>query len=89
MKIKTGFKLRTIVGEHIITGEGVERVNFNKIITLNETAVYLWENLVGKEFTEDDVVKLLTDEYEVTEEVARKDVQTLLSKWEEAGLLDN
>lgn len=88
MKIKTGFKLRTIVGEHIITGEGVERVNFNKIITLNETAVYLWENLVGKEFTEDDVVKLLTDEYEVTEEVARKDVQTLLSKWEEAGLLD-
>ncbi|MBR4438042.1 MAG: PqqD family protein [Bacteroidales bacterium] len=88
MKIKTGFKLRTIVGEHIITGEGVERVNFNKIITLNETAVYLWENLVGKEFTEDDVVKLLTDEYEVTEEVARKDVQNLLSKWEEAGLLD-
>ncbi|MBO4692175.1 MAG: PqqD family protein [Bacteroidales bacterium] len=88
MKIKTGFKLRTIVGEHIITGEGVERVNFNKIITLNETAVYLWENLVGKEFTEDDVVKLLTDEYEVTEEVARKDVKTLLSKWEEAGLLD-
>ena len=88
MKIKTGFKLRTIVGEHLITGEGVERVNFNKIITLNETAVYLWENLVGKEFTEDDVVKLLTDEYEVTEEVARKDVQNLLSKWEEAGLLD-
>ena len=88
MKIKSGFKLRTIVGEHIITGEGVERVNFNKIITLNETAVYLWENLVGKEFTEDDVVKLLTDEYEVTEEVARKDVQNLLSKWEEAGLLD-
>lgn len=88
MKIKTGFKLRTIVGEHIITGEGVERVNFNKIITLNETAVYLWENLVGKEFTEDDVVKLLTDEYEVTEEVARKDVKNLLSKWEEAGLLD-
>lgn len=88
MKIKTGFKLRTIVGEHIITGEGVERVNFNKIITLNETAVYLWENLVGKEFTEDDAVKLLTDEYEVTEEIARKDVKNLLSKWEEAGLLD-
>jgi len=88
MKIKTGFKLRTIVGEHIITGEGVERVNFNKIITLNDTAVYLWENLVGKEFTEDDVVKLLTDEYEVTEEIARKDVKNLLSKWEEAGLLD-
>ncbi|MBP5228997.1 MAG: PqqD family protein [Bacteroidales bacterium] len=88
MKIKTGFKLRTIVGEHIITGEGVERVNFNKIITLNDTAVYLWENLVGKEFTEDDVVTLLTDEYEVTEEIARKDVKNLLSKWEEAGLLD-
>lgn len=88
MIIKTGFKLRTIVGEHIITGEGVERVNFNKIITLNDTAVYLWENLVGKEFTEDDVVTLLTDEYEVTEEIARKDVKNLLSKWEEAGLLD-
>ena len=35
MKIKEGFKLRTIVGEHIVTGEGLSQVNFNKIISLN------------------------------------------------------
>ena len=51
MKIKEGFLLRELCGEHIVTAEGLENINFNKLISLNETAAFLWKALIGKEFT--------------------------------------
>ena len=81
MKIKDGFTLRTICGEHIVIGEGLAQVNFNKMLSLNGSAAYLWEQLKGKEFTEEDAVKLLTDKYDVTPERALEDVKKLLEEW--------
>ena len=53
MKIKEGFILRTICGEHIVVGEGLAQVNFNKMLSLNESAAYLWKEAEGKEFTQE------------------------------------
>ena len=55
---------------------------------MNETSAYLWENIQGKEFTCDDLVKLLTEEYEVDEKTARKDVDVLVGTWKDAGIID-
>lgn len=88
MKLVEGFKLRKLGREYIVVGEGLKQVNFNKMISLNETAAYLWEEVAGKEFTKEDLVKLLLDRYEVDEETATKDVETLLGKWVEAGLAE-
>lgn len=87
MKIKEGFELRTICGENIIISHGVENINFTQIITLNESAVSVWNALVNKEFDIDDVVKVLTDEYDVQEEVARKDAEELVENWKTIGLV--
>ena len=38
-------------GENIVAAEGLEHINFNKLISLNESAAYLWSELCGKEFT--------------------------------------
>ena len=43
MKQKKGFVLRDVCGEKAIIGEGIEAVNFNKLIGLNDTAAWLWE----------------------------------------------
>ena len=40
MKIKNGFVLREMCGESIVTAEGMENINFNKLISLNSTAQY-------------------------------------------------
>ena len=88
MKIKKGFVLRQLLGEYVVTGEGLERVNFNKIISLNATAAYLWEQVQDKDFTIEDLANLLTDKYEVSAETALKDSQTLADSWKEAGLID-
>ena len=55
MKIKNGFILREMCGEHIVAAEGLEHINFNKLISLNSTAAFLWEALVGKEFTDEQM----------------------------------
>jgi hypothetical protein len=88
MKIKDGFTLRTICGEHIVIGEGLAQVNFNKMLSLNGSAAYLWEQLKGKEFTEEDAVKLLTDKYEVTPERALEDVKKLLEEWKKQDVVE-
>ena len=46
------------------------------------------ENIEGKEFTEKELVDLLTAEYEVDEATARQDVATMLQQWTEAGMLE-
>lgn len=88
MKIKEGFTLRTICGEHIVIGEGLAQVNFNKMLSLNGSAAYLWEQLKGKEFTEEDAVQLLTDKYDVTPERALEDVKKLLEEWKNQGVME-
>ena len=80
MRIKEGFTLRSICGEHVIVGEGLEQVNFNKIISLNDSAAWLFEQLQGKEFDERTVTYLLQQHYIVAEEQACTDSSRILKK---------
>lgn len=88
MKFIEGFKLRRLGREYFVVGEGLAQVNFNKMISLNATAGYLWETLHGKDFTVDDMVKALLEKYEVTEELARTDSEKLAEDWVNAGLVE-
>ena len=88
MKIKKGFELRKICGENIVIAHGVENIDFTKIITLNESAAFIWQQVEGKEFTEADMVQILLDEYEVEELQAQADVKTLAESWKQAGLVE-
>ena len=86
MRIKDGFTLRTICGEHVVIGEGLAQVSFNKMLSLNATAAYLWEQVQGKDFTVEDLVTLLTDKYEVSADQARQDALKLVQVWQEQGV---
>lgn len=87
MKAKSGFNLRTVCGENIIVAEGEENIDFSNIISMNESSAYLWKNIQGKEFTHEDLAKLLTEEYEVDEATALKDVKALTDLWNQAGII--
>lgn len=88
MKIKKGFTLRNVCGENIVVAEGKENIDFTKIISMNESSAYLWKNIEDKEFTADDLCKLLTDEYDVTEDTAQQDAKAIAKKWIEAGIAE-
>ena len=88
MKAKPGFNLREVGGENIIVAEGEENIDFSNIISMNESSAYLWQNIQGKEFTHEDLVGLLTQEYEVDEATALKDVKALTELWLQAGIIE-
>lgn len=88
MKLSNAFKMRQICGENILTPESVGHVDFNKIISMNSTAVFLWNALKEKDFTVQDMKELLLSEYEVDESTAARDAQSLADQWAEAGLLE-
>ena len=88
MKIKKGFVLREMCGEHIVTGEGLENINFNKLITLNSSAAFLWQEVVGKEFTAEGMAQLLIDRYGIDKELASKDSEALCQAWINAGIAE-
>ena len=87
MRIKEGFQLRTICGENIIVATGFKNIDFSKIISLNESATLLWKGLLDRDFEVKDMVKLLTDEYEVDEATARNDAEAVVKQWQEIGLI--
>ncbi|MBO5418852.1 MAG: PqqD family protein [Bacteroidales bacterium] len=88
MKIRSGFVLREMCGENIVAGEGLEHINFNKLISLNQTAAFLWKKLEGKEFTEQEMADLLVEEYGIDMELALTDSRNLCKAWIEAGLAE-
>ena len=80
MKIESKYKVRNIAGEKMIILQGTFGADMTKIISLNDSAELLCNNLVGREFELEDVAALLTDNYVVEAEVALADA----AKWVES-----
>lgn len=88
MKNKTGFKLRPLGREFILTAEDSRRVNFNKMVSLNSSAAFLWQSVDGREYSVEDLAGLLVDEYGIDMDLALKDSAAIAEKWIEAGLAE-
>ena len=88
MRIKEGFILRTICGESVVVGEGLAQVNFNKMLSLNASAAYLWESVTGKEFTVEDLTSLLTEKYDVSADKAAEDAAKVAEIWIREGVVE-
>ena len=89
MRIKEGFEIQNVCGEYIIVPAGVENVDYSRIISLNETAAYLWQNVADKpSFTIDDMTALLLAEYDVEENIAREDCALIIERWKEMELVE-
>ena len=86
MKIKEGFVLREVAGEHVVLPSGSE-LNLNMMVTLNETGKFLWERLAqGIDIKE--LVTALTAEYDVSEQDAQKHVAAFVAKLNENGFIE-
>lgn len=89
MKVKNGFNLREVCGEHIIVAEGDENIDFSNIISMNESSAYLWEEVQKMDtFTVDNLVELICNQYEIDETTARKDAIALAAQWCTAGIIE-
>lgn len=88
MRKKTGFKIRELCGEHIITTEGASRINFNKLMVLNTSAAFLWNQVDGVDFDTNRLAELLVQEYGIDADIAQHDAIAIVTQWKDAGLIE-
>ena len=88
MKLKKDLVLRQVANTWVVLPVGSASVNFNGMITLNESGVLLWEALERGENV-CGMVSALTSEYAIDESTAMQDVNEFVAKLRSAGCLDD
>lgn len=88
MKTKKGFTLRSLGNEYILVADGLEVVDFNRMVSMNDSAALLWKEIDGKEFDADTLADILVDNYDISRETAQRDVALLLQSWQKAGIVE-
>ena len=88
MKIKNGFILRDMGEFSVVVATGETLKKYNCMITLNSSAKLLWQRL-ETEATFEELLALMTDTYEVEENLAKEHIEGFLNKLKEADILEN
>ena len=88
MRISCKMKVRQVADENIVILPGADSTDLTRVVGLNESALLLYQGLQGRDFELEDVVQLLTSEYEVNEEQATKDALAWVDAMKKNGLVD-
>lgn len=86
MKLKEGFGLREVGGSCVVVPTGAE-LNFNGMITLNETGKTLWTAL-ETDTDIDGLTAALLAEYDVDDATAKGAAEGFVAKLRENGFID-
>ena len=87
MKLHGEFVLREVAGETVVIPVGETALKLNGMILLNPVSRVLWEQL-QQETDLPGLVKAVTEQFEVTAEEARPDIEEFLENLQKADLLD-
>jgi hypothetical protein len=86
MKIAKEYILREIAGDYIIVPVRAAALEFNGMITVNETGAFLWEKL-REGTTKEELLHAMLEEYEVSEKEAEADIQEFLQMLQKNKIL--
>lgn len=86
MKLKENFVLRQVAGSYVVVAVGAASVDFNGMLTLNDSGALLWRTLEGGA-DRAALLAALTSEYDVDEAQAARDLDEFLRSLRSAGCL--
>ncbi len=87
MQIKSGFILRTIVGESIVVPKSENIKKLEGSIILNEIGAFIWKKL-EKPISREELLRCILDEFDVSEETALVDLQAFIGGLCELNVLE-
>jgi S-methylmethionine-dependent homocysteine/selenocysteine methylase len=87
MKLKKGFISHTIQNTQVMVATGAASGTFNGLARSNETAAFII-NCLKQETTEADIVKKITDTYEVDQDKALNDVRKTIDQLQKIGAIE-
>ena len=87
MKLKEGVLVNEIDDQVMAVDAGNGRERFSGLVRMNKTAGFV-AGLLQKETSLEEIVKAMTQEYDITEEVARANAQKVIDAFQGAGLME-
>lgn len=88
MKTVEGYVLKSLGSQNLLVGVGANVAHSGVLRKLNESAAYLWKSVEGKDFTEETLVDMLLEEYDVSRETATEAVKDLVKDWLEQKVVE-
>lgn len=82
----SSFEITEVSGEYMAIPVGDATKSLNGIVALNEASAYLLQQMSTSK-TKTELIDLLTQQYEVDQATATKDVDAFVAKLMEIGLI--
>ena len=86
MRANDQFILRTIAGEHLLIPVGEAAISVKGMIALSESGALIYEKLRDG-CSKEELITVLTSEYEVSEEEVLRDVEAFLDQMRQLNML--
>ena len=87
MKISGKYKVREMAGQHVVIIQGRNGEDMTRIISLNGTSLFLWNELKDRDFDVEDVKSALMSEYGIDDARASRDSEAWCRQLEDCKLL--
>ncbi len=87
MKRNDNFVLKELMGSSVLVPVGDIAMDFNGVITLNESAKFLWNACEG-EFEIKDLVDALIAEYQIDIATATSGAEIFVNRMKEEGCIE-
>ena len=87
MKLNENYILKTVAGMPVVVPVGEAVKNIHGMITLNGPAEIIWKALEESKSYE-EIVSLIKNEYDVSEDVIKADLDAFLEKLEKYKILE-
>ena len=88
MKIKEGLVLRQVADIHVVLPIGRSCLNFDGMIRLNQTGVMLWNMMMERDMTSEELADGLAAKFDVPREEALRDVKEYIDILMQAGCIE-
>lgn len=76
-----------MAGENVVIMPGAQGTDMTRVVALNESAMVLYNSFMEREFDVEDVVRVLTDEYEITDDEACRDAEAWVAEMKKNNLI--
>ena len=88
MKIKEGFMLRKVSGSFMVLPIGENAAKIGGLMSLNETAADIWKLIEKEDRSEEEIVQLLSNEYDAPIEEIREAVERISGELQSGGIAE-
>ena len=88
MRIKKGFKLKNVSGQQTVVADRRIIKNYNNVIVLNETAVFLWELISERNVTKQEMLELLLEKFDISTVLALGNIDVFVKTLKENEIIE-